>query len=46
MQIGEVRKMADILSDPIKLTMLAILIAVEIPAAICLVVWWKKAGGK
>ena len=35
--------MADILSDPIKLTMLAILIALEVPAAICLVVWWRKA---
>ena len=38
--------MADILNNPLKLTMLIILIALEVPAAICLVVWWKKAGGK
>ena len=35
--------MADILSDPIKLTMLIILVALEIPAAIALVVMWKRA---
>jgi hypothetical protein len=40
----EVQKMADILNDPLKLAMLVILIALEIPAAICLAVWWKKAG--
>jgi hypothetical protein len=36
--------MADILNDPLKLAMLVILIALEIPAAICLAVWWRKAG--
>lgn len=36
--------MADMLNDPLKLIMMIILIALEVPAAICLVVWWKKAG--
>lgn len=35
--------MADALNDPIKLIMMIILIALEVPAAICLVVWWRKA---
>lgn len=35
--------MADILNDPLKLAMLVILIALEIPAAIALAVWWRKA---
>ena len=35
--------MADILDDPLKLAMLVILIALEIPAAITLAVWWRKA---
>lgn len=30
-------------SDPVKIVMLIILAALEIPAAICLVVWWKRA---
>ena len=36
-------KMADMLNDPIKTVMLIILIALEVPAAIALVVMWKKA---
>lgn len=35
--------MADMLNDPIKTVMLIILIALEVPAAIALVVMWKKA---
>ena len=35
--------MADILNDPVKIVMLIILVALEIPAAICLAVWWRKA---
>ena len=33
----------EILSDPLKLTMLVILIVLEVPAATCLVVMWRKA---
>lgn len=33
----------DILSDPLKLWMLVILAALEIPAAIILVRFWRKA---
>lgn len=35
--------MADIIQDPIKLVMLIILLVLEIPAAICLAVMWRKA---
>ena len=35
--------MADILNDPVKIVMLIILVALEIPAAILLTVWWRKA---
>ena len=35
--------MADILRDPVKIVMLIILLALEIPAAIALVWGWKKA---
>lgn len=38
--------MADILQDPIKVVMLIILLALEIPAAICLAVMWAKAKGE
>ena len=34
--------MADILQDPVKLVMLIILLALEIPAAIALAVIWIK----
>lgn len=35
--------MAEILQDPLKVKMLIILLALEIPAAILLVKWWKEA---
>lgn len=35
--------MADILQDPVKIVMVIILLALEIPAAIALVLGWKKA---
>ena len=35
--------MAAILDDPVKVVMLIILAALEIPAAIALVVMWKRA---
>ena len=35
--------MANIMNDPVKIAMLIILLALEIPAAICLAVWWKRA---
>ena len=35
--------MADILNDPVKIVMLIILLVLEIPAAILLAVWWRKA---
>lgn len=31
------------LNDPLKLAMLIILICLEVPAAILLVIWWKRA---
>lgn len=35
--------MADILRDPVKIVMVIILMALEIPAAVALIVGWKKA---
>ena len=35
--------MADILRDPVKIVMVIILLALEIPAAVALVLGWKKA---
>lgn len=35
--------MADILNDPVKIAMLIVLLALEIPAAIMLAVWWKRS---
>lgn len=35
--------MADILRDPVKIVMVIILLALEIPAAIALIAGWKKA---
>jgi hypothetical protein len=35
--------MSDIFQDPLKIVMVIILLALEIPAAIALVVGWKKA---
>ena len=35
--------MADILQDPVKIVMVIFLIALEIPAAVALVLGWKKA---
>ena len=37
------KTMADILRDPVKIVMVIILLALEIPAAIALVMGWKKA---
>lgn len=33
----------EILSDPLKLTLFIILIVLEVPAAVCLAVMWRKA---
>lgn len=33
----------DILSDPLKLTMAMILVVLEVPAAIALVILWRRA---
>lgn len=35
--------MANILSDPVKVVMVILLLAMEIPAAIALVVGWRRA---
>ena len=35
--------MAEILQDPLKVKMLIVLLALEIPAALLLVKWWKEA---
>ena len=35
--------MADILRDPVKIVMVIILLALEIPCGIALIVGWKKA---
>ncbi len=35
--------MVDILNNPVKIVMLIVLLALEIPAAIALVAWWKRA---
>lgn len=35
--------MGDILSDPVKVVMVILLLAMEIPAAIALVVGWRRA---
>ena len=35
--------MADILQDPVKIVMVIFLIVLEIPAAVALVLGWKKA---
>ena len=35
--------MADILNDPVKIVMLIVLVALEIPAAIGLAYYWRKA---
>lgn len=35
--------MGEILQDPVKVAMIILLIAMEVPAAIMLCVWWKRA---
>ena len=35
--------MAEILQDPLKVKMLIVLLALEIPAALLLIKWWKEA---